>query len=129
VGMKPYSQDLRDKVMAAVAAGQQSNRKLAAAFGISESVIEKWTRRLRETGSTAALPHAGGPVRVLAAHADLIRAQVKAQPDMTLEELCAHVQTETGTRARLNMMSRELQRLKLRRKKSPSTTASAKRTG
>ena len=127
--MKPYSQDLRDKVMAAVAAGQESNRKLAATFGISESVIEKWTRRLRETGSTAALPHAGGPVRVLAAHADLIRAQVKAQADITLEELCAVVQTKTGTRARLNMMSRELQRLKLPRKKSRSMTASAKRIG
>jgi transposase len=43
--MKAYSQDLRDEVMAAVAAGKQSNRKLAAAFGLSASVIEKWTRR------------------------------------------------------------------------------------
>lgn len=127
--MKPYSQDLRDKVMAAVAAGKQSNRKLAAAFGISESVIEKWTRRLRETGSAAARPHAGGPVRVLAEHAELIRTQVKAQPDISLEELCAHVQTKTGTRARLNMMSRELQRLNLPRKKSLSMTVSAKRNG
>lgn len=125
--MKAYSQDLRDKVMAAVVAGKQSNRKLAAAFGISESVIEKWTRRRRETGSSAAWPHAGGPVRVLAEHAELIRAAVKTQPDISLDELCAHVKAKTGTVARLNMMSRELQRLNLPRKKSPFTTVSAKR--
>jgi transposase len=62
--MKAYSQDLRDKVLAAVAAGKQSNRKLAEGFGISESAIEKWTRRLRQTVSTTPLA-ASGPVFVM----------------------------------------------------------------
>jgi transposase len=45
--MNAYSQDLRDNVLASVAADNQSNRTLAEAFGISESVIEKWSRRWR----------------------------------------------------------------------------------
>lgn len=63
--MRAYSQDLREKVMAAVAADKQSNRQLAEAFGINESVIEKWSRRQRKTGSVAALPHGGGLPRRL----------------------------------------------------------------
>ena len=64
--MKTYSLDLREKVMAAVAQDKQSNRALAALMSLSESTIEKWTRRQRETGSVAAAPHAGGVARVLA---------------------------------------------------------------
>ena len=127
--MKAYSQDLRDKVLAAVAAGKQSHRKVAEVFGISESAIEKWTRRLRQTGSRAALPHAGGPARVLAEQAQLIRQAVKTQPDITLDELCGQVLAETGLVVNGSMMSRELKRLNLTRKKSRSTTASARRRG
>lgn len=127
--MRAYSQDLRDKVLAAVAAGKQSNRKVAEAFGVSESAIEKWTRRLRQTGNRAALPHAGGPARVLAEQAQFLRQAVKTQPDITLDELCEQVQAETGLVVNGSMMSRELKRLNLPRKKSRSTTASARRRG
>ena len=40
--MKTYSQDLREKVAAAVAQDKQSNRLIAEVMGISESTIEKW---------------------------------------------------------------------------------------
>jgi transposase len=120
--MSAYSQDLREKVMAAVAAGKQSNRAIAETFGISESTIEKWTRRLRETGSVAAKPHAGGHPRVLAAHAARIRQLIDAQPDISHAELCAQLKAETGVRANTSMMVREVQRLNLPRKKSRSTT-------
>jgi transposase len=111
--------------MAAVAAGQQSNRAIAATFGISESSIEKWTRRLRETGSVAAKPHGGGPARVLAPHAERLRQLLEAQPDLTHAELCEKLEAETGARANTSMMVREVQRLNLPRKKSRSTTAHA----
>jgi transposase len=68
--MKTYSQDLREKVAAAVAQDKQSSRQIAELMGISESTIEKWMRRERETGSVAAAPHAGGVARVLAPRAN-----------------------------------------------------------
>ncbi len=121
--MTAYSQDLREKVMAAVAADKHANRAIAETFGISESTIEKWTRRLRETGSVAAKPHGGGPARVLAPHAARIRQLIEAQPDISHAELCQHLEAETGVRANTSMMVREVQRLRLPRKKSRSTTA------
>lgn len=123
--MSAYSQDLREKVMAAVQTGKQSNRAVAETFGISESTIEKWSRRLRETGSVAAKPHGGGPARVLAPHAARIRQLIEAQPDISHGELCDQIKAETGVRSNTSMMVREVQRLRLPRKKSRSTTAPA----
>ena len=56
--MKAYSQDLRERVIAAVEAGQHSQPKIAAIFAVSESTIDKWAKRWRDTGSVAILPPA-----------------------------------------------------------------------
>ena len=127
--MSIYSQDLREKVMAAVAQDKQSNRALAETVGISESTIEKWTRRKRETGSVAAAPHAGGVARVLAPHATFLRQAVQAQPDISLDELGGRIKTELKLKVSGSMVSRELTRLRLPQKKSRSTTARGKRNG
>lgn len=127
--MKPYSQDLRERVMAAIKAGQHSQAQIAETYGISESTVEKWKRRWRETKSVAALPHAGGPVRVLKSSGNFIRAEVRKQPDLSLLELCERVLTEKGLTANDSMMSRELQLLQLPRKKSRSMTVNGKHRG
>lgn len=127
--MKAYSQDLREKVMAAVAQDKQANRQIAEMMGISEESIERWTRRQRETGSVAASPHAGGVTRVLAAHETFLRDAVKAQSDMSLEDLRIHIQAKLKLKVSESMVSRELTRLELPRKKSRSTTANGKRSG
>jgi transposase len=125
--MKPYSQDLRDRVLATVKETQLSQAKIAKAFKISKSVLEKWLRRQHETGACVALPHGGGHTRALAGCEAFIRAQVKKQPDSTLEELCARVANAKGVPASPSMMCRELRRLRLPRKKSLSTIINAKR--
>jgi putative transposase len=49
---KPYSMDLRERVVAAVRGGL-SRRQAAARFGVSYSAAIGWMKRLRETGSVA----------------------------------------------------------------------------
>ena len=127
--MKTYSQDLREKVAAAVAQDKQSNRQIAELMSISESTIEKWMRRERETGSVAATPHAGGVARVLAPQGEFLRMAVKAEPDISLNELCVRLQAELNLQVSTSMVSRELIRLSLGRKKRASTTVSGKRSG
>ena len=127
--MTIYSQDLREKVMAAVAHGKQSNRLIAEMLSISEATVENWTRRKRDTGSVAAFPHAGGVARVLAAHEQFLRAAVKAQPDISLDDLRLRIQAELKLKVSESMVSRELTRLELPRKKSRSTTANRKPSG
>ena len=124
--MKPYSQDLRERAIAALEAGQ-TQAEVAAQFQIHKSTLEKWWYRWRDTGSCAALPAASGPKRTLQAAEKLIREEIKQQPDLTLAELCERVQEAKGLVASPSMMCRELKLLKLPRKKSRSMTANARR--
>lgn len=50
--VKPYSVDLRNRVVSAVAAGQ-SCRAVADTFGVSVASVVKWSQRQRQTGSVA----------------------------------------------------------------------------
>jgi transposase len=50
---KPYSMDLRDRVVAAVERECLSRRLAAARFGVSSSAAIAWLERVRQTGSVA----------------------------------------------------------------------------
>lgn len=124
--MQPYSHDLRQRVIAAIKTGKQTQAEIANTFGVHLSTVEKWWRRRRETRTCAALPQAHGPRRALRDCATFLRAEVKRQPDVTLPELCVRVAKAKGVSASPSMMCRELRRLRLPRKKSLFTTANGK---
>ena len=50
---RPYSLDLRERVVAAVEKGGLSCNRAAAQFGVGISTVINWVRRVRETGSVA----------------------------------------------------------------------------
>jgi transposase len=50
---KPYSIDLRERVVAAVEEGGLSRRQAAERFGVGISTAINWVRRFRATGSVA----------------------------------------------------------------------------
>ena len=123
--MKSYSPDLRERVLAAVQDDEHSQAQVAKKFKIGLSTLEKWLRRQRQTGDSAPLPHGGGRTRTLQDCDAFLRAEVKKQPDVTLEELCTRVAEAKGLQVSPSMMCRELQRLHLPRKKRRSTIANA----
>ncbi len=84
---KPYSQDLRERVVAAVAGGR-SRHAAAAQFRVSVSSAIRWVQRWQASGEIAAKP-VGGSKSPLEQHAGELRALVDEQPDLTLDELCA----------------------------------------
>ena len=49
---RPYSNDLRERVVLAFAAGE-SCRAVASRFGVSVSSVVKWSQRYRATGSVS----------------------------------------------------------------------------
>ena len=120
--MKPYSQDLREKIIRAIDAQGETQEEIAERFSVSPSFVVKLWRRWRETGSAAALPHAGGRRRSLQASGAVIRRALDRQPDLTLAELCERVGATGGASVSAKTMCLELQRLSLPRKKSRSTT-------
>jgi transposase len=86
----PYSLDLRERVVAAVAAGM-SRKQAAAHYQVSHSSAIRWTRRLAETGSPAALPMGGKKPFTLADEEAWIRTRVAEKPDITGRELLAEL--------------------------------------
>ena len=127
--MKPYSQDIRERIVHALESQEQSQVEVARRFDVSVSFVEKLWRRWRTTGSCAALPHAGGRRLSLEGHRDTIRREVIKQPDITLEELCERVVEAGGVKVTLKTMCIELKRLRLPRKKSRSTPVSVTHRG
>ena len=117
--MKPISNDLRRRIIEAIQENEESQPEIAERFAVSLSFVEKLWHRFRVTGSYEPLPHAGGRARLLKDDEELIRAEVKAQADITLAELTEKIATATGKAAVSQMtMSEELRRLNLPRKKS-----------
>lgn len=126
--MKAYSSDLRRRIVEALETGEETQPEVAERFQVSLSFVEKLWHRWRTSGSYAAKPKAGGRKRALAGQEAHIRAELAAQPDATLAELCQRVAQRGGARASTSQMCREVKRLKLPRKKSHSTTPSVRPT-
>src|SRR5258705_9373348 len=84
---KPYSTDLRERVVDAVESGA-SRREAAEMFKLSVSSAIRWCRRWSDTGSTEA-KQSGGSTSPLEDHADWFLALIAKQPDLTLKEILA----------------------------------------
>jgi transposase len=116
---KPYSQDLRERVMAAVDGGTGAYAA-APLFQVSVSYIYKALGRRHTTGETTARTGKAGRKAKLAAHDEALRAQVAADPDATLDELRAWLAVERKVRVSVGCLWNRLRRLKLPLKKSHS---------
>lgn len=112
-----YSQDLRDRVLAAYDRGMQT-KQIAEVF----AVCPAWARRVkqcrRETGRTTALPQGGA--RRIKIDPNRLAALVKEHPDATLKEL----RDLLGIVCAESAICMALQRLKLSFKKRRSTRPS-----
>ncbi len=79
---RPYSLDLRERVVARVASGV-SCRAVATLFGVSVSSIVRWSQRQRRTGSAAAKPMGGARPLVLAREREWLLARIAEKPELT----------------------------------------------
>jgi len=88
--VKPYSEDLRWRVVARVEAGR-SCREVAATFAVSVASVVKWSQRFRATGSVAASPMGSRLPRSLIGERDWLLDRIAAKPDVTLRGLVAEL--------------------------------------
>ena len=84
--MKPYSLDLRQRVLGDVDRGQ-STRAVATKYSASASWVRRLKQRRREDGQVGPRVAAAGRKPSWAAYADRPRAAIAQAPDATLEEL------------------------------------------
>ena len=116
---RPFSADLRRRVLRAGARGDGTRRQIARRFRVSESTVYGWLRQERDEDRREARPHAGGPARVIdAAGEDVLRALVGEDNHATLAEYAAAFAARGGRTVSAPMVCKALKRLGLGRKKT-----------
>ena len=119
----PYSEDLRDRVAAAVAMGA-SARAAASRFGISVSTAIRWAQRLRTEGHAQARAMGGDHRSRLVQHRAAVLELVAKQPDLTLQEIRGALGAASGITVGLSSLWRFLRAQKITLKKRACTPPS-----
>jgi len=83
---RPCSDDLRERVVAAMQAGE-SCRSVATRFDVAPSSVVKWTQRTARTGSVSLAKMGGYRRPILEPHRAWLLEQVRACPHVTLAVL------------------------------------------
>ena len=88
---KPYSDDLRRRVVASVGQEGLSRRQAAARYHVGISTVIRWVERFRKTGSVSPDKIGGHkPKKIRGAHRDWLVARCRNQP-FTLRGLVAEL--------------------------------------
>ena len=93
--MKPYSNDLRLRVLAAVDAGRP-REEVAKTFSVSVPTIKRWLKRRRETGDVEPRAIPGRPSRKGTMLQRWLPKHLQANADLTLEEHREAFEEELG---------------------------------
>src|SRR3981189_1571636 len=87
---RPYSRDLRERVVGAVESGV-SRRKAAAVFGVGIATVIEWMRVWRNSGRLEAKPMGGDRNSRLKEEGGRLLEAIAGAPDLPLEEIRAEL--------------------------------------
>ena len=116
---RAYSQDLRDRVIDAVAGEGLSRRAAARRFGVSAAAALKWLQRFQRTGERGSAGTGGHRPSKVQPHRVWVMAVLAAQPAITLAALAARLWTERGVQGDIGLRSRFFKGAGLSFKKKP----------
>ena len=119
---RPYSEDLRERVVRVVESGTSRNAA-AKQFDVSISFVVKLMQRWKQRGTIKADKYGGWKKSNLAPHGDRIRALVMENCDITIDELCVLLAAE-GIEAKRSTLGDFLLAQGLSRKKRQPTPPS-----
>lgn len=119
---RPYSDDLRRKLLEAHDRGQVSLAELASRFGVSRGWAWKISAARKRSGQAERPRYRPGPRSRL--DRKLLAGLLARKPDLTLGQLQAAVEKQTGIRFGASYLWRVLRGMDFRLKKSHSTPRS-----
>jgi transposase len=122
--MKPYSEDLRKKIVAAVERGMPKT-EAARTFGVSLSSVKRYTRLVAREESLAPRKGGGRPPKADAAVARLLEEDVAVRPYAAAHERAAFLRTASGIELSASTVRRLLRRLGFSQKNVAWARASA----
>lgn len=115
--MKPYSPDLRQRVVRAVDEGRP-RAEIVHLFGVSFATIKRYLKQRRETGELTPKVIPGRPAKKGGVLDAQLRTQLEAHRHGTLEEHCRLWEASHGMKVSTASMSRASHRLGWTRKKT-----------
>jgi len=108
---RPYSTDLRERVLRACETGEESQAEIARRFEISDSAVRRWLRHLHQEGRRAPKPHGRGFRSILDEDdGAVLRSLVKDKNDGTLKEYAQAFLDKTGEEISGSSICRALKR-------------------
>lgn len=116
---RPYSLDLRERVVAQVSGGM-SCHEAAELNNIVPSTVVKWTQRQRLTGSPAAKQMGGKRPYLLEEQRDWLLVRIREKPDLTLHALLDELAEERDVVVSCDTLWRFLRRAGISFKKNAS---------
>ena len=125
---KPYSQDLRKRVVDFVEAGH-SRRAAARHFAVSPSFVVNLMTSYRLRGSLIPKPIGGRRHAKLDPHRAFLLSRLAEKNDITMPELAGELEAHCSARADPASLSRWLIRNGYRYKKNPDRGCGSNRTG
>jgi transposase len=124
---KPYSLDLRQRVVKAYEEGHESYAAVGAHFNVGEATVNRWVARFRSTGSLEPLPHGRGPDSIVDEKGlSVLCGLLDEQRDATRNELAQAYLEQTGVSLSVATVGRKLVQLGYTRKKKPFMPPSVK---
>ena len=105
--MKPYSKDLRLRVLSAVDAGT-SREEVAKTFSVSMPTIKRWLKRRRESGNVEPKAIPGRPSRKGVMLKGWLPKHLQANDDLTLEEHRQAFEEEFGEEVSTSTIGRAM---------------------
>ena len=115
--MKAYSNELRQKIVEAVASGE-GKTEVARRFGISRSSVKRYVAQMEQQGHLQPRPRPGRKTAISGEKLDKLKELIEATPDATLAEQSAQWEKEYGVKLSRATFSRTLKRMKFTYKKN-----------
>ena len=116
--MKPYSIDLREKIVNTYFRGGTSIRKIALQFGVAKSYVQKLIELKKTKGNLEPKKQGGAMKGRLDDYGSELAEMVESYPDATLSEYCEYFGEKYNVWVCASVMCCALQKQKLRRKKN-----------
>jgi transposase len=124
---KPYSVDLRQRVVDAYEEGNESFKAVAEKFSIGVASVDRWVSQYRRTGSVTPKPATGGqPSKLEGEGLDAVHILVLEKPDIIEHEIARALAEIHSIHVSRSSVNRSLKRLGITRKKRPSPPPNAK---
>ena len=116
---RPYSMDLRERVISRYQRGDVTLEEVASQFEIGIATVNRWLRRTREEGSPVVHPPGRGPKPLIGdSEWVLVEGISRARPDTTMQEVAWILEEEHGLKVSRATVQKAVQTRGWRSKKS-----------